>query len=81
MIEDAPEADIVLVQVGGGGLISGIATAVKGMKPEARVVAVLTGHMLKDPEILLSTAGATAILEVDPTPEALARVVEGTASE
>jgi threonine dehydratase len=40
MLEDAPEADVVLVQVGGGGLVSGIATAVKGMKPEARVVAV-----------------------------------------
>jgi threonine dehydratase len=40
MIEDTPEADIVLVQVGGGGLISGIATAVKGMRPGARVIAV-----------------------------------------
>ena len=40
MLEDAPEADVVLVPVGGGGLVSGIATAVKGMKPEARVVAV-----------------------------------------
>jgi threonine dehydratase len=40
MMEDAPEADIVLVQVGGGGLISGIATAVKALKPEARVIAV-----------------------------------------
>jgi threonine dehydratase len=40
MIEDAPEADVVLVQVGGGGLVSGIATAVKGMRPDARVVAI-----------------------------------------
>src|SRR5256885_14431455 len=40
MLEDAPEADVVVVQVGGGGLVSGIATAVKGMKPDARVVAV-----------------------------------------
>ena len=30
MLEDAPEAEVVLVQVGGGGLVSGIATAVKG---------------------------------------------------
>jgi threonine dehydratase len=35
-----PQADVVLVPVGGGGLVSGIATAVKGLKPEARVVAV-----------------------------------------
>jgi threonine dehydratase len=40
MLEDAPEADLVLVQVGGGGLVSGVATAVKGMNPEARVVAI-----------------------------------------
>jgi threonine dehydratase len=40
ILEDMPEADVVLVQVGGGGLVSGIATAVKGMRPEARVVAV-----------------------------------------
>jgi threonine dehydratase len=40
MLEDAPQAEVVLVQVGGGGLISGIATAVKGLKPDARIVAV-----------------------------------------
>jgi threonine dehydratase len=40
MMEDAPDADIVLVQVGGGGLISGIATAVKALRPDARVIAV-----------------------------------------
>src|SRR5207244_3688896 len=40
IVEDVPDADVVLVQVGGGGLISGIATAVKGIKPDARVIAV-----------------------------------------
>jgi threonine dehydratase len=40
ILEDAPESEVVLVQVGGGGLVSGIATAIKGMKPEARVIAV-----------------------------------------
>jgi threonine dehydratase len=40
MMEDAPDADLVLVQVGGGGLISGIATAVKALRPDARVIAV-----------------------------------------
>jgi threonine dehydratase len=40
ILEDAPQTDVVLVPVGGGGLVSGIATAVKGMKPEARVIAV-----------------------------------------
>ena len=40
ILEDLADADVVLVQVGGGGLVSGIATAVKGAKPDARVIAV-----------------------------------------
>ncbi|HEU5277869.1 MAG TPA: threonine/serine dehydratase [Gaiellaceae bacterium] len=40
IMEDLPEADVVLVQVGGGGLISGVATAVKGLNPDVRVIAV-----------------------------------------
>ena len=40
ILEDAPEVDVVLVPVGGGGLVSGIAAAVKAVKPEVRVVAI-----------------------------------------
>jgi threonine dehydratase len=40
LIEDVPEADVVVVPVGGAGLISGISTAVKGRKPAARVIGV-----------------------------------------
>ena len=40
MLEDVPDANVVLVPVGGGGLVSGIATAVKGLRPDARVIAV-----------------------------------------
>ncbi len=40
LVEDVPDVDTVLVPVGGGGLISGIATAVKGLRPSARVIAV-----------------------------------------
>jgi threonine dehydratase len=40
LLEDVPDADVVLVPVGGGGLISGIATAVKGRRPKARVIGV-----------------------------------------
>jgi threonine dehydratase len=40
ILEDLPDADVVLVQVGGGGLVSGIATAVKGAEPDTRIVAV-----------------------------------------
>lgn len=41
LLEDAPAPpDIVLVQVGGGGLVSGIATAVREMRPDTRVIAI-----------------------------------------
>jgi threonine dehydratase len=40
ILDDRPEADVVLVPVGGGGLVSGIATAVKARRPTARVIAV-----------------------------------------
>ena len=34
MLEDAPELDTLVVPVGGGGLIAGIAVAVKALKPD-----------------------------------------------
>lgn len=40
MLEDVPDLDLILVPVGGGGLISGIAAAVKSMAPECKVVGV-----------------------------------------
>jgi threonine dehydratase len=40
IVEDLPEVDLVLVPIGGGGLISGIATAVKSLKPQAKVIGV-----------------------------------------
>lgn len=42
MVEQFPELDTVLVAVGGGGLISGIATAVKSKNPDAKVIGVQT---------------------------------------
>jgi threonine dehydratase len=40
ILEDRAVPDVVVVPVGGGGLISGIATAVKARVPDARVIAV-----------------------------------------
>jgi len=40
ILDDLPEVDVVLVPVGGGGLISGIATAIKLKKPAVKIVGV-----------------------------------------
>lgn len=40
ILADAPELDLVVVAIGGGGLISGIATAIKALRPACRMVGV-----------------------------------------
>jgi len=40
IVEDVPEVDTVIVAVGGGGLISGVAAAVRQLRPQARVIGV-----------------------------------------
>jgi threonine dehydratase len=68
ILEDLPDVELVLVPIGGGGLISGISTAIKSSKPNAKVVGVepevaadaqaslQAGHIVKFPvEQVLST--------------------------
>lgn len=38
VLEDLPSVDVVMVSVGGGGLIGGIAAFLKYMKPEITIV-------------------------------------------
>lgn len=38
IMSDLPDVDLVLVPIGGGGMIAGIATAVKAMSPGCRVI-------------------------------------------
>ena len=40
IVEELADVDVVLAPVSGGGLLSGVAAAVKGLKPEARVIGV-----------------------------------------
>jgi threonine dehydratase len=40
ILEDLPEVETVLVPVGGGGMISGVAAAIKLSKPSAKVIGV-----------------------------------------
>ncbi|MBO0911137.1 MAG: pyridoxal-phosphate dependent enzyme [Acidobacteria bacterium] len=68
ILEDLPEVDLVLVPIGGGGLISGISTAIKSVNPGASVIGVepelasdaqasfRAGHIVKFPaEQVVST--------------------------
>ncbi len=45
VLEQVPDLDAVVVPIGGGGLISGIACAVKEMKPAVRVIGVQAARM------------------------------------
>jgi threonine dehydratase len=40
ILEDLPDPDVVIVPIGGGGLIGGIASAIKAVRPETRIVGV-----------------------------------------
>ncbi|SEG29765.1 threonine dehydratase [Thermomonospora echinospora] len=40
IVQDAPDVGAVLVPVGGGGLISGVAAAVRALRPQAKVIGV-----------------------------------------
>jgi len=45
ILEDLPDVNLVLCPIGGGGLISGIATAIKTKHPQCRIVGVQAKEM------------------------------------
>jgi threonine dehydratase len=57
VVADLPDVDVVLVPISGGGLISGIATAVKALRPDARVIGV-------EPELSADAMASLAAGEV-----------------
>ena len=40
ILEDVPDADTIVIPVGGGGLISGIGAAVKALRPQTQIIGV-----------------------------------------
>lgn len=40
ILEEMPDAEVIVVPIGGGGLISGIATAAKMIKPDIKIIGV-----------------------------------------
>ena len=61
ILEQAPDAATVLVPTGGGGLLAGIALAIKAHRPEVRVVGVQAEEAAAYPESLRT--GAPVALE------------------
>jgi len=59
ILEQVPDLEAVVVPIGGGGLISGIACAVKALKPHVRVVGVQAARMPSMLEALKAHQPAT----------------------
>jgi threonine dehydratase len=65
ILEQLPEVGTVVVPVGGGGLIAGIATAVKAKRPQVRIVAV---QAAASPSLSESVRQGRPLLEYDAAP-------------
>ena len=61
ILQQAPEAATVMVPTGGGGLLAGVAIAIKGLRPDVRVVGVQAEGAAAFPESLRT--GAPVALE------------------
>src|SRR5207253_2533706 len=65
IVEQVPDLDAVIVPIGGGGLLAGLALAVKSLKPHVRIIGV-------EPERAASysaalKAGAPVLIQMLPT--------------
>ena len=45
LLEQVPELDMIIVPIGGGGLIAGIATAIKAQRPEIHLIGAETSRL------------------------------------
>jgi len=68
LLEDVPDLSTVVVPIGGGGLISGLATAFRGARPDVRIVGV-------EPE--LSRAMHAALEAGEPVPVKPTSIADG----
>jgi threonine dehydratase len=65
IFQQHPQADVVLVPIGGGGLVSGIATVAQALSPTCRIIGVQPSA---SPAALLSLQQGTAIDPYDHEP-------------
>jgi threonine dehydratase len=40
ILDEIPDVDVILVAIGGGGLISGLSTAIKALRPQTRIIGI-----------------------------------------
>lgn len=59
MLEDQPDLDAMVIAIGGGGLISGMATAARAVKPDIEIVGVQTERF---PSMYAAVRGTTMTL-------------------
>lgn len=76
IFEDLPDPDGVVVPLGGGGLTSGIATAVKGIRPETRVVACEPARIPRF-TVSLKEGRPTEVPQVDTIADGVATLCPG----
>jgi threonine dehydratase len=65
ILADVPDVDVVIVPVGGGGLLAGVGTAIKALRPSAKVIGV---EPINAPTLHESlAAGRVTRIETKPT--------------
>jgi threonine dehydratase len=65
IVEQEPKLDAVIVPVGGGGLLAGVALAVKSLRPEVKIIAVEADHVASFSAAM--KAGKPVQIETRPT--------------
>jgi threonine dehydratase len=65
ILEDVPDVDTIVVPIGGGGLISGVAAAVKQLAPHVRIIGVQAQNAAAFPVSL--AAGEVRTVRTTPT--------------
>lgn len=74
ILEDLPEVDEVYVPIGGGGLISGIAVAIKSQRPQTKVYGVEPEHS-NAMHAALRHQGPVALERVETVADGLAAII------